>query len=299
LAFLKKSAPQADVLVADLSADGRDIQRTRRLTLDDRDDYPTGWTHDSAAVLFCSDRNGNFDIFKQTLDRHSPEPIVATSKDERGPAAITPDGAWYIYFRIPDNPTGKLEPNTWMRVPTGGGASHPVLEKPVFGEISCARAPSDLCVLSDVDRSEIRFYALHPVKGRGRELARVDSGPDLWTRWSISPDGKRIGIARNDRIQVITLDAHSVSGNSTVDLFTPGWKDLSGLAWSADSRGFYISVGSTHAMTLLSVSLGGAVRKMWESTGQAARLVTASPDGRRLAFTKWNAAQNVWLIANF
>jgi Tol biopolymer transport system component len=268
-------------------------------TLDDRDDYPTGWTLDSSAVLFCSNRNGNFDVFRQSLDRHSPDPIVATSKDEQGPAAISPDGAWYIYARLSDNRRRKLEPVTWMRVPTAGGDSQPILNGPVFGEITCARAPSDLCILSNVDRSEILFYALDPVKGTGRELARTDAGGDLWTRWSVSPDGKKIAIVRTDRIRVITLNADSTSRNSTVDLFTPGRKDLSGLAWSADSRGFYVSAGSTHIMTLLLVSLDGTVRKMWESAGQAARLVNASPDGGRLAFTKWNAAQNVWILENF
>ena len=53
----------------------------QRLTLDDRESWPTSWTPDSKAVLFSSDRNGTQEIFKQGGDQPLAE-ILATSVDQ-------------------------------------------------------------------------------------------------------------------------------------------------------------------------------------------------------------------------
>jgi Tol biopolymer transport system component len=86
---------QADVYVGELSDNGTRLKNAWRLTLDDRNDFPTAWTSDSKAVFFHSDRNGNFDIFKQGLDQRTAEPIVVGPEDEMGPEAVSPDGVWY------------------------------------------------------------------------------------------------------------------------------------------------------------------------------------------------------------
>ena len=67
----------------------------RRFTLDDSNDLATNWTPDSKAILFNSDRNGTFDIFRQSLDSTVAEPIPAQALDhEWGPMAVTSDGVW-------------------------------------------------------------------------------------------------------------------------------------------------------------------------------------------------------------
>ncbi len=41
------------------------LNAPRRLTVDDRIDWPGGWTRDSKAIFFYSDRLGTLDLFKQ------------------------------------------------------------------------------------------------------------------------------------------------------------------------------------------------------------------------------------------
>ena len=75
LAFLKGNS-QADVYIGELEGNGTRLKMPRRLTLDDRNDFPSAWTPDSQAVLFFSDRNGKWDILKQALDKRTAEVIV-------------------------------------------------------------------------------------------------------------------------------------------------------------------------------------------------------------------------------
>ena len=53
-----RQAFEPDVYVLDIEANGTRLSAPRRLTLDERADYPYSWTPDSKAVIFTSDRNG-------------------------------------------------------------------------------------------------------------------------------------------------------------------------------------------------------------------------------------------------
>jgi Tol biopolymer transport system component len=96
LAVLKLSA-QSDVYVGQLEAGGRRLTSARRLTLDERDDLPGAWTPDSKAVLFWSNRNGTFDIFRQSIDQDSAKPVVTGPGDKSWPV-VSPDGLWILYI---------------------------------------------------------------------------------------------------------------------------------------------------------------------------------------------------------
>jgi Tol biopolymer transport system component/DNA-binding winged helix-turn-helix (wHTH) protein len=75
LAFFKH-ASQPDVYIAELESGGTRLTTRTRLTLDERQDYPYAWTPDSKEVLFSSDRDGTFHIFKQSIDRATPDLLV-------------------------------------------------------------------------------------------------------------------------------------------------------------------------------------------------------------------------------
>ena len=64
---------QRSVQVADLGAGGTRIVNARRLTVSEGNEYPMAWTADSKAVIFHSNRNGSWGIFKQSLDQETPE----------------------------------------------------------------------------------------------------------------------------------------------------------------------------------------------------------------------------------
>lgn len=65
---LIRNNDQSDVYVGELDNGGSRLSAPRRLTLDDRIDWPGGWTLDSKSVLFYSDREGNLDLFRQQVD---------------------------------------------------------------------------------------------------------------------------------------------------------------------------------------------------------------------------------------
>ena len=104
------------------------------MTLDERNDRPSAWTPDSKAVLFISDRCGNYHIYKQALDQDSAEPFLVTPQVDWA-ARLSPDGKWVIYDSFADLKGSSLKEmevgtsgaSQLKRVPVSGGPSQLVL----------------------------------------------------------------------------------------------------------------------------------------------------------------------------
>jgi Tol biopolymer transport system component len=73
---------QQDVYIGQLEANGTRMKTPTRLTLDERNDVPGPWMPDSKTQIFSSDRNGNWDIFKQAIDQPFAESLVSGPDDE-------------------------------------------------------------------------------------------------------------------------------------------------------------------------------------------------------------------------
>jgi Tol biopolymer transport system component len=115
--FVSNTA-QSDVYVADFDMRSSRLTAPRRLTLDERRDYPTAWTPDSRSILFTSTRNGTADIFRQDIDSDTAEPLVVGPGDQVF-GRITGDGRWILYLDSVSPPA----PMRIMRAPLTGGAS--------------------------------------------------------------------------------------------------------------------------------------------------------------------------------
>ena len=89
----------------------------RRLTMDERDDVPTAWTPDGAAVLFFSSRNGRLHIFKQRVGDGTAELFVGGPTDNADPR-VASDGKWVFFQQADPERQGKFR---IMRVPIEGG----------------------------------------------------------------------------------------------------------------------------------------------------------------------------------
>ena len=74
---------QADIYVAELDESGTRLKDERRLTLDEREDWPTGWTRDSRSVLFRSLRGGTWDVYKQDVEQATAEAVVVEGTRRR------------------------------------------------------------------------------------------------------------------------------------------------------------------------------------------------------------------------
>ena len=73
---LNKVTLQDQVYLGELTAGGTRMKAPQRLTNDDAFDLPTAWTPDGQAVLFDSNRNGTWSIFKRGINQETAEPGV-------------------------------------------------------------------------------------------------------------------------------------------------------------------------------------------------------------------------------
>ena len=290
---------QNSVFVGDFNQSPPGISNVRRLTLDDQTNYPHAWTPDSRAVIFESNRRGNYDLFKQRIDQRTPDVIVATPLTEMLPQ-LAPDGNFVLYDARP-----RESEQPWyyrpgasklMRVPVKGGAPQEVPIGGPLDEFRCALGAGKRCVLRTTVPGESRtYYDLDAVRGKGPELARTKWSVEVLGDWDISPDGLQVAIPNHDsreaRIRVVSLEPKP-NQPSEREVVIPGVADLRGLVWAADGHGWFVSVDTTVGNQLLYVYLDGRFHSLGDIHGWA----VPSPDGRRVAFLNTIIATNAWLI---
>jgi Tol biopolymer transport system component len=274
-----------------LEADNTRITTPNRLTIEESWNNLMGWTPDSKSVLFLSNRNKRWELFRQAIDSDAADRIVAG----RG-ASMSPDGTYVLYLVRVD----EKEPNgehRLMRVPIAGGA--PVeLARGRGGPPGCAKLPVKLCVMAirSSDHKQLVFSALDLEKGLGRELLRFDLNPDKGFTWALSPDGSRIAVLQTMDAAIHVL---SLAGGLPRDISPPGRARMDMVAWTADGKGFFVSSRENNGWALLHVGLNGTVQTLWQAEGSRGMSGKASPDGRYLAIRNWLYTGNVWLADNF
>ncbi len=259
VAFVRKS-DQSDVYLGVLEGYGARLKAPRRLTLNDRMDWPGAWSRDSKAVLSYSDRNGTFDVFKQGIKDRTAEDIVVEPSEEKRAPQLSPDGKWILYLAWPKT-SSTLFPQSGrlMRSPVSGGPPESVLE--VTGYPGSAQVPrerwlptargypdfrcpslplqSSSCVLAEANQEQIVFFELAPVGGRKRELARIDVDPDD-TFWDLSPDGSRIAFGKFEGNSGLIRIVDLVSG-TTRQVPVQEWTHLDSVGWSADGKSLLVT----------------------------------------------------------
>lgn len=261
LAVIKRSSLQADVFVSEWEAKGRRLKNLRRLTFDERNDFPLSWTRDSKAVIFSSDRNGQFDIFKQALDQETAEPVVTTPSNKRDPV-LSPDGNAILFRQWAADGETRI-----MRAPVSGGPPEMVLEGKGINGMRCSSFPASLCVLGEEspDRKQYIFTAFDPMKGRGRELTRVTlKQPVDEYFWDLTRDGSHLAFAQNvsgskSRIQILPT-----SGGGAREVIIPREILMTSLDWAIDGRGFFVGSSRQWSVVLFFVDMDGRTDVLWK-----------------------------------
>jgi eukaryotic-like serine/threonine-protein kinase len=291
-----KWAGHIQVYVADIAPNGSRISTTRRLSLTESWDFPTDWTADSKAVILLSNRSGHMGIYKQSLSEDTAEPLVTRSEDIASPH-VTPDGAWVVYS-VSTKPGDASAPVQIMRVPITGGPSELVLAARPPGNPMCAKPPATLCMIleDDEDHKQSIFTAFDPLKGRGRELARIDINPNEYFTYDLSPDGTRIAYEKGREGPYHIL---SLRGEPPQEIKVKGWSNLGDVEWSANGKALLISHGVQGGAILLYVDLQGNANVLWQQHGGTATYGRPSPDGRHLAMMEWTVNGNLWMMENF
>jgi Tol biopolymer transport system component len=292
-----------NVYIGELQNGNTKLTPPRKLTFSEGYNTPSDWTSDSKAVIFNSDRNGHWGIYKQELNRDSAETLV-TSEARLG-GRTSPDGKWIVYFspsKVNANTpsSSSVSPKRLMRIPVTGGPPELILTDRM-NNFWCARSPSTLCAFADQtpDRKEIVFTAFDPIRGKGRELTRFATDPNAdYLGWSLSPDGTRIAIIKTggNHVYVLPLD-----GSPVRDLTVAGWSGFNTFSWSLDGKGFFI--GNTRGegldSNLLFVDLNGKPHLLWQQKSAPYTWGVPSPDGRHLAVFGSEFNGNMWMVENF
>jgi Tol biopolymer transport system component len=308
--FLNQRA-QSDVYLGELANGGNELKTPQRLTLDDRIDWPGGWSLDGKTLLFYSDRNGSFDIFRQGVSDRNPE-SVATGAEEKWAPQMSPDGKWILFMQWAKAAEGAPVPQgRLMRVPVSGGPSEAVMDisgKPwiTYGSdptntiegypsFRCPKTGTT-CVLAEADDKQITFTAVDPLQGRKAELAKLVANSDL-AHWGLSSDGTRVAVGVFDYkagdIQIIPL-----SGGTPQKISAMPWAEITAVAWASDDKSLFIGSFSSRGTSIVHLEFDGKSKSLFKPSWDIFSL-SPSPDGHYLAFGPIVTNANAWTIASF
>ncbi len=299
--------PQSDVYIAELDGAGQPFKSAERLTLDERLDWPSAWTHDSKTVLFHSDRAGAFDLYQQGVQARTADVLVINAEQKWSPE-LSPDGAWILYLSRVD----QKSPARLMRMAAAGGSSEVVFDlrgsvdfaiptdisstDHPFPSFHCGTQPSAGCVVAERLGSSIVFSRFDPAKGSKSEVMTFK--PDHpWVQWDLSPDGSRLAVNTFFRdkgdLRIVTLADGRITLVPIKDVAR-----LGGVSWAADSSGLYLPSFSSRGTTILFATLDGTNRMVYKSPWDIFSTLP-SPDGRHIALGTVTTNSNVWLIPKF
>jgi Tol biopolymer transport system component/predicted Ser/Thr protein kinase len=303
LAYLKRRANQ-DVYVGKLEQSGG-IKAPQRFTLDTHNSMPEQWTLDSRSLLFVSNRNGKYELFRQALNASVPERIVSSTSGNLGSGnGWSPDGRWLLYWEYAQASNAATPPPVrLMREAVGGGPPDVALELPSAegndSDFFCSTKPGSPCVLSGWEGNKLIFHALDPLQGRGEMLGKLEVDKDWFYGWALSPDGTQVAVvdhSHGNRVEILNLASKTWREVSV----EPGWGLFQSVAWAADGKGLFITNLLPESFNLIHVALSGKVRLLL-SNPQRQWMIRPrpSPDGKYLAFQAQTNDSNVWLLEKF
>jgi hypothetical protein len=202
-----------------------------------------------------------------------------------------------VYFEVPSE-LWTLSAANVMRVPVHGGAPEQVFSARTYNGLRCTNASANFCVFADqsVDGRELIFNAFDPVKGRGRELARVPCNPSRHYNWAVSPDGKYISVKQSEQS---TIYLRRTDGQPIPDITVKDWPALDNMDFAADSKGLLMNASPNGIRTLLYVDLTGRARQLWQPQSPKVGWAVPTRDARRLAIEGETVSSNIWSLKDF
>lgn len=279
------------VFITELDPDDQRWKTPHRLTLDTNESLATAWTVDSKAVLFASDRDGTWKLFKQNIDQTTAD-VLVEGRSMRFPR-LSADGLEVLYLVDSEHGDNSF-PASLMSKPLAGGPPRLVLRENGISNYQCARAPSELCIFSKLVGSDYVLDSFDTEHGQGREITRVSNGV---IHWSLSPNGSWLALV---------LDPHQIRFLSTAtgaahQLNLGDWP-IFNVDWSADSKKLFIrSVTPAGVPVILALNGTGEAHVVIE--GQADSHFTffiQSPDGRHgILEMPVPDDNNAWMVENF
>src|SRR5882724_2378577 len=289
------------IYVAELNPGGTRLSTPQRLTLDNWRDYPFAWTADSKEVLFTSDRDGAFHIFKQRIGEGAPELLIGGNEETSLPR-LAPDNST-VLFEVWPRLGEPASPRRLMRVPLSGGPPQAVLQHDGMGNMQCARPPSDLCLYDLRSPTQVSFFRFDPMTGKSEELPqlRLQDENSYAYNWTVSPDGKILATAKGKILQRDpNITFTSLEDGSKRTVTAQAWAGINSIDFAADGRSIWApAYTNTGKWALLNIDLQGHTKTVLEDAQMAIGWAIPAPDGKHLAFWKARGTSNVWMLEGF
>ena len=313
------------VFVADVDARTQEIGKLQRLTMEEHQSRPYEWTPDGKSVLYVSDRDGTFRIFRQQIGAANPE-LIAGVQGSPTILRLNPERSEVLYLTEADresadagngapssqnsNAAGHAATNTQpegefqsrnlrlMRVPLDGGSSQLALEDSGINNFQCARLPSRECVYSKYTKDALVFYEFDAKTGAKKELLRTSEPEWQYFNWSLSPDGRTLALAKKMRAAVeAEIRLVPTRGGAEHVLKVKDWGRLATIDWAADGKSFWASaVLHGETTTLISIDLQGHAKAVLQESKPYVGWAIPSQDGKHLAIWEATGGSNVWML---
>jgi len=315
---------QPAVYVAQIDKKTKTVGRPERLTLDDRRNLPYEWTPDGNSVLYISNREGKFHIYKQAVGQGTPE-LLDTGGSEPNILRLNPDRTKVLYSTLKHSDAGeqgfphdaaaeaKLQGRTIansgqnlqiyriLRVPLNGGESQQVLEWPEINNFQCARLPSRECIFSSYANEALEFYEFDAETGKNSLMFKISDPEWQLYNWTLSPDGGQLALAKKLRAQEeAEIQIMSLRGGSTRKIALKEWRSVRAIDWAADGKSIWTCASPREGEeVVINVDLQGHVKPAVREPSPYIGWAIPSQDGKRLAIWEASGASNVWMLEGF
>jgi DNA-binding winged helix-turn-helix (wHTH) protein/Tol biopolymer transport system component len=311
LVFLRTNIAPT-VYVAQVDPRTASLDQVQRLTLDESASRPYEWTPDGGALLYISNRDGEFHIFRQKLGAASPE-LLVDGHDNPNILRLNPDGTQILYsseaIRAGSSGSAPVahtdgfnrEKVRLMRAPVGGGVGRLFLEADGINNFQCARAPATLCLFSRFTTGALGFVRFDSATGQTESFFETaDPGWQAYN-WTLSPDGKLLALCKEAQVSLDTeIRLVPTDGSPERRLPVHEWVGISAIDWAADGRSFWASATLRgEARALVNIDLRGEMKPVLQDGKPYVGWGIQSRDGKRIAIWQATGGSNVWMLEGF
>jgi Tol biopolymer transport system component len=309
LTFLRSNIAPT-IYVGDIDTKSKSLANLHRLTLDESASRPYEWTPDGKAVLFISDRDGEFHIYRQRIGEISPE-LLVDGHDSPSILRLNPEATEILYnvqathagssAPLPRSPGFSAEKVGLMRAPIAGGSGQQLLQADGINNFQCARAPSRMCLFSRFDKEALVMIQFDPANGEMKELFRTNEQGWQNYNWTLSQDGKILAMCKEARVsQDATIRLLALDGAPERVVHINEWTQIVSFDWAADGKSFWASAilrGDKRA--LVSIDLKGNMRTVLAGELPYIGWAIPSRDGKHVAMWQSSGGSNAWMLDGF
>jgi serine/threonine protein kinase/dipeptidyl aminopeptidase/acylaminoacyl peptidase len=275
---------------------GETNEAPSRMKLDEGNNDPYTWTPDGESVIFASDRDGVRHLYKQSVHQLTPDLLIGGAEPVMI-ARISPDRSEILYDLVPETEK-QGGPTRILAMAVNGGSPREVLRANGMFDFQCARAPANVCIMSQSNGETTQFSTFDPKTGAVKPALTIQQGEDLSD--SFSPDGTTLAVALDYSGRIpAEIQLYNLRDASHTTLKVKGWGLGYGMDWNPDGKSLWVHATSKGVEAIVNVDLQGNVTPLFEDTENRAGWAIPSPDGSRVAYSTLNLSSNVWLLRDF